>query len=179
MSHISESCVQKIIGESKAPNCQTDPIPSKFIKIFKLYITPVMTTLINLSLNTGTFVKDWKTSTITLFIKKSNLIKEFKNYQLVNNFFIIYKYVEKAMLVQLNRYMTTHNLSDYLSAYRKNFSMETILVKTHHDILKAFEEQKGVLLTGLNLSAAFDTVDHTILITVLENKYGISGLALE
>ena len=52
---------------------------------------------------------------------------------------------------------------------QKNFSTETILVKIHHDILKALEEQKGVLLTGLDLSAAFDTVDHDILIMVLEN----------
>ena len=56
---------------------------------------------------------------------------------------------------------------------------ETVLVKIHRDILKAFEEQKGVLLTGLDLSAAFDTVDHDILIMVLENMYGIGGLVLE
>ena len=57
--------------------------------------------------------------------------------------------------------------------------METELVKIHHDISKAFEEQKGILLTGLDLSAAFDTVDHNILIMVLKNMYGIGGLALE
>ena len=76
--------------------------------------------------------------------------------------------------------MTTLNLlPDYISAYRKNFSTETVLVKIHQDILKAFEEQKGILLTGLDLSAAFDTVDHDILIMVLANMYGIGGLALE
>ena len=62
---------------------------------------------------------------------------------------------------------------------QKNLSTETVLVKIHHDILKAFEEQKGVLLTGLDLSVAFDTMDHDILIMVLENMFGIGGLALE
>ena len=46
----------------------------------------------------------------------------------------------------------------YLSLQKKTFSTETVLVKIHHNILKAFEEQKGVLLIGLDLSAAFDTV---------------------
>ena len=84
------------------------------------------------------------------------------------------------MLEQLDTYMTTQNLlPDYISAYRKNFSMETILVKIHDDILKAFEEQRGVLLMELDLSAAFDTVNHHILIMTLKNMYGIGGLALK
>ena len=76
-------------------------------------------------------------------------------------------------------YDNTNLLPDYIPAYRKNLSMETVLVKIHHDILKAFEEQKGVLLIGLDLSAAFDTVDHNILIKVLKNMFGICGQALE
>ena len=84
------------------------------------------------------------------------------------------------MFEQLHTYMTTQNfLPDYLLTYRKNVSTETVLVKIHHDILKAFEEQKRVLLTGLDLSAAFGTVDHEILIMVLANMYGIGRLALE
>ena len=67
-------------------------------------------------------------------------------------------------------------LPDYILAYRKNFSTETTLVIIHHDIIKAFKEQKGVLLTGLDLSTAFDTVDYDILILVLANMYGIGGL---
>ena len=94
---------------------------------------------------------------LRLLIKKPNLRKDLKYYRPVNNLCIIWKYVEKAMLEQLNAYMTTWNLiPDYISAYRKkNFSTETVLVKIHHEILKAFEEQKGVLLTGLDLSAAY------------------------
>ena len=53
------------------------------------------------------------------------------------------------------------------------------MVKIHHDILKAFEEQIGVLLMGLDLPAAFDTVDHDTLIMVQANMFGIGGLACE
>ena len=83
------------------------------------------------------------------------------------------------MLEQLNTYTTIQNLLPrYISALQDNFCMKTVL-KIHHDILKAFEEQKGILLTGLDLSAAFDTVGHNILIMVLKNKYGIGRMALE
>ena len=59
-NQVSESYVQKIIEESKATKCKIDPIPSKLIKKFKVYFMPVITTLINLSLRSGTFAKDWK-----------------------------------------------------------------------------------------------------------------------
>ena len=90
--------------------------------------------------------------------------------------------MEKVLLEQLNRYMTTYNLlTNYLSGYRKK---KKLLLKQYWSKFimtsqKAFEEQKEVLLSGLYLSVTFDTVGHSILIMVLEDKYGISMLALK
>ena len=115
-NQVSVSYVQKIIEENKAINCRTDPI----IKKFKVYFFPVITSLINLSHRSGTFAKDWKVSTVMPLIEKANLSKDMKNYRPVNKLCIISKYVEKAMLEQLNTYMTTLNLlPDYSLAYRK------------------------------------------------------------
>ena len=133
---VPKSYVQKIIWENKATNCRTDPVPSKLIKKFKVHFTPVIITPINISLRSGTFAKDWELSTVRTLIKKPNLSKDLKNYRLVNNLCIIPKYMEKVMLEQLNTYMTTLNLlPDYISAYRKNVSTESVLVKIQHDIL--------------------------------------------
>ena len=109
-NQVLKSDVQKIIGESKAINCRTDPIPSKLIKKFKVYFAPVITTLINISPRSGTFAKDWKLSTVRPLIKKPNLSKDLKNYRSVNNLCIISKYVEKAMLEQLNTCITIQNV---------------------------------------------------------------------
>ena len=57
-NQVSESYVQKIVGECKAANCRPDPIPSKLMKKFKVYFTPVITTLINLSLEVAHLPKD-------------------------------------------------------------------------------------------------------------------------
>ena len=66
----------------------------------------------------------------------------------------------------------------YQSAYRKNFSCETAIIKITNDILWSMESKKITSLTYIDLSAAFDTVDHGILLNVLQNKFGISGKAL-
>ena len=66
----------------------------------------------------------------------------------------------------------------YQSAYRKNFSCETAIIKITNDTLWSMELKKITSLTCIDLSAAFDTVDHGLLLNVLQNKFGISGNAL-
>ena len=64
------------------------------------------------------------------------------------------------------------------SAYRAHHSTETALLKVKTDILRAIDNQEVTCLVLLGLSAAFDTVDHKILLERLENYFGITGVAL-
>ena len=67
------------------------------------------------------------------------------------------------MASRLNAHMDAYNLSSpFQSAYRKGYSVETALLKVKEDILCAFDNKNGVLL---DLSAAFDTADHNILLS--------------
>jgi hypothetical protein len=80
---------------------------------------------------------------------------------------------------QLLEHMTTHALFEPLqSAYRKRHSTETALICVQNDILHSIDNRKGVILVLLDLSAAFDTIDHGNLKNCLENIIGIKGLAL-
>ena len=65
------------------------------------------------------------------------------------------------------------------SSYRKNYSTETALLGLKNDILLNMNKQHVTLLVLLDLSAAFDTVDHNVLLSRLHSKFGISGTALE
>ena len=65
------------------------------------------------------------------------------------------------------------------SAYRAGHSTETALLKVQNDILLAMDRQHVTLLVLLDLSAAFDTVDHRVLLRRLEVTYGITGTALQ
>ena len=64
------------------------------------------------------------------------------------------------------------------SAYRAHHSIETTLLNVHSDLLPAMNCGKITLLVLLDLSAAFDTVDHSILQSRMNNYFGIGGVAL-
>ena len=76
--------------------------------------------------------------------------------------------------------MCTNNLYDPLqSAYRSQHSTETSILKIHNDIIEGLDAGKCTVLSSLDLSAAFDTVDHTICIRRLNYLYGVDGTVLQ
>ena len=76
--------------------------------------------------------------------------------------------------------MTTHDLDESLqSAYKKGHSTETEFIKVQNDFLRAIDNRDSVILLMLDLSAAFDTVHHSILLTRLSNSYGLRGVVLD
>ena len=68
---------------------------------------------------------------------------------------------------------------DVMSAYRIFPSTETTLLKIHNDLLLAMDRGEVTSIILLDLSAAFDTVDHSILLTRLQNWFGLDGLSLD
>ena len=96
----------------------------------------------------------------------------------MSNLCFVSKVVEKVTLDQFNSHCQEHNLvPEYQSAYRKRHSCETSLVKLVNDILWNMENQLVTAIVILDLSAAFDTVDHDILLEVLGKCFGIVGAA--
>ena len=89
------------------------------------------------------------------------------------------KFLEKIVVNQLNTHINSSNTSNqYQSAYRKFHSTETALLKIHSDILASIDAGRVTALTLLDLSAAFDTIDHTILLSRLDDWLGVTWKAL-
>ena len=75
--------------------------------------------------------------------------------------------------------MSSQNFNAAQSAYRKHHSTETALLKTVHDVYTASDSGSPTLLVSLDLSAAFDIVDHITLLNHLTHSFGISGPTIE
>ena len=74
--------------------------------------------------------------------------------------------------------MTNNLFSCHQPAYRAGHCTETALLKIVYDLLSALDEDKASLLSLLDLSAAFDTVDHSILLSRLIYSFGVSDTVL-
>ena len=83
------------------------------------------------------------------------------------------------MLSQFMDHCAEYNLlSDYQSAYRPHHSCETSHIKVTNNILWAMEHDKILGFVALDLRAAFDTVDHDLLLQILHDNFAIEDKAL-
>ena len=139
-----------------------------------------MTNIINSSLRSSQVPKSMKSAIVTPLLKKSTLVPDIlKNYRPVSNLSYISKLLERVVAGRLTDYMTENNLHKHLqSAYKPGHSTETALVKVQNDILTSIDQHGVVILVMLDLSAAFNTIDHDILFSRMENTLGITGQAL-
>ena len=178
---VSKEEVEKIVLARPNKQCSLDPIPTWIIKKCIQTITPILTKIINCSINGGTVPNVFKRSVITPLLKKDNLdSNDLKNYRPVSGLSFISKVLEKVVSNQLNSYKNTFHLREPMqSAYRQHHSTETAMLKIINDLLMAADRGECSLLVLLDLSAAFDTVNHTILLSRLQNRFGICGTALE
>jgi hypothetical protein len=142
---------------------------------------PILTELVNSSLRTGIFPANAHSAVVSPLLKKPSLCKnDLKSYRPVSNLHFSAKIIEKCAATQFVEHLSEHQLMDPMqSAYRACHSTETALIKVQADILTEIDAKRVVLLALLDLSAAFDTIEHNILINRLEKRFSVSNTALQ
>ena len=89
------------------------------------------------------------------------------------------KLIEKVIARRLFAHLQDNGIMEkFQSAYKTKHSTETALLRVYNDVMFCIDQGKGCILVLLDLSAAFDTVDHAVLFNRLEHSLGISGTAL-
>jgi hypothetical protein len=172
--------VRELISSSPNKSCCLDAIPTVLLKRFIDFLVSPITAILNLSLSSGTFPSALKHASISPLLKKPNLDPDDPNsYRPVSNLPFLSKIIERAIFIQLSGHLARHDLlPDRQSAYRQNYSTETALLSLRDDLLRATDDGIGTAIVLLDLSAAFDTIDHDVLLDLLNRHCGLTGPAL-
>ena len=172
--------ITKLVLQSPTKQCELDPIPTSLVKQSISVLAPIITNIINLSLSSGTFPSSFKLSVVTPLLKKPNLDKNnFSSYRPISNLSFLSKLTERVVKDRLSAHLSKNSLfNTFQSAYIPFHSTESVLLSLYDSIIRAISKQQVTCLCLLDLSAAFDTIDHSILIHRLSSWFGIENTAL-
>ena len=177
---VSNDEINDIIRTAPPKHCELDPLPTNIMKEHKDILAHPITRIVNVSLNTGCFSLKLKEAILRPLIKNIKLEPILNNYRPVSNLSYLSKLIERIVCKQLTRYTnSTGQMESYQSAYREHSSTETALLKIKADILDAVDKKEVMCLVMLDLSSAFDTISHELLLKRLKYRFGITDTVLQ
>ena len=151
-------------------NCHSksflDPLPISLIKSLSSPLSQLILEIVHNSFITGSIHNDLKHAIVIPIIKKGNLDPEsLSSYRPISQLSIISKIIEKIVFTQLSDYLIRNKLLDlYQSTYTRHHSTETAILNVFDKVLLKLSKHRPHQFLLLDLSAAFDTIDHEILI---------------
>jgi len=165
---------------SPTKSCWLDPVPTFLLREFVDLLLPYITNMVNTSLMQGRLPVSQRHAIVTPRLKKPGLdATDMANYRSVSNVSFISKLVERVVAARLHAYLSTSGLlPSCQSAYRKHHSTETAMLRFWSDIVATADQRQVTLLALLDMSAAFDCVDHDLLLRQLQLIFGITGTSL-
>jgi len=157
-----------------------DILPCLLLRSCADVFAPAIARLANLSFESGTFLSHYKGAQVLLLLKKPGLVSTSPgNYRSISNLSTVSKLHERLVLARLRpQLFTSVHFSQYQSAYRTGHSTETALLEVFDGIYTAADDKQISVLIDIDLSAAYDTVDHSTLIERLQSEFGVVDTAL-
>ena len=160
-----------ILGIPTNKSTGYDGIGIKTLKIAADIVSTSIARLINLSLATGECPVPWKTAQITPVYKSGDKL-QISNYRPISILPLLSKIMEKLIAKQIWEYLNANKILDkYYSGFRKNHSTETALTYITDEILTNMGNRLVTPTVLMDLSKAFDSIDHSMMLTKLFN-YG-------
>ncbi len=178
---LTEAEVSKLLLSSHPTTCPLDPIPSHHLQAISPTLLPALTHIINTSLLTGIFPAAFKQARVTPLLKNPTLNTSLiENYRLVSLLPFIAKTLERVVFNQVSLFLSQNNKLDAKqSGFRSGHSTETALLSVTEALRIAKADSKSSVLILLDLSAAFDTVNHRILLSSLGFHFaGLNPISL-
>ena len=166
--------------KSPTKSCLLDPWPTFLVKECIDILLPSITGLVNCSLSEGVVPGEFKKAIVTPLIKKSPLPpNDLKNYRPVSGLGFISKLVACVVASQLNDHVSLNGLENVRqSAYKLDHSTKSALLSIKNDGHLTFAKGEATAVVLLDQSAAFDTIDHDMLLDSLSSWFGVGGVVL-
>ena len=156
-----------------------DEIPSRILKDLVEVVTPDLTKLVNLSYETSTFPQAMKHAWIKCIFKEKGTHNQPEFYRPISILSVISKLFEKSATSQIVGYLESNNgLYSGQHAYRKWHYTTTCLIEITEAIHQQLENSRSIGIASMDLSKAFDSVSHNLLLRKLEKK-GFSGKSIK
>ena len=176
---INQKEIRDAIHNIKSSNSSgPDDITSSFVKISAPILIPALDRIFNLSISTGVYPDNLKVAKVIPIHKKGDSTSV-NNYRPISILNTVNKIFEKILHTRLSTYIENSDLLyKYQFGFRKNHSTELALIEMVDQIKMSLDAGNITCGIFVDLSKAFDTVNHEILIGKLEH-YGITGVALE
>ena len=175
---ISSQEVKAVIAGQKNKACDITTIPNNILKLIADIISSPLKDLFNASFHTGIFPHVFKITRVTPIHKKGDKSSPL-NYRPISITHNISKIFEKLILMQITEYLSSNNLlNDYQFGFRKGRSTSDALLCLTEKIYENIERKESSLLLLLDLTKAFDSIDHDILIKKMK-MMGIEGSPLQ
>ena len=154
--------------------CGEDGISNRLLKCSVRITTPLLTHIFNLCLRTGTMPLSWKSARVVPVHKKGSKFDP-KNYRPISLLSCVAKLYEHFLSQQMKEHLSTYDiLTKKQHGFRTGFSTNTALITLTDFLYKALDNHKYSAGVFLDLSKAFDTIDHTVLLEKLK-WYGFRG----
>ena len=143
-----------------------DFCPTSLLKSCQAVFSVIIARLANISFTDVQFPSKFTLVQVTPLIKKASVDRDDpSNYRHISNLNNISKIIERRFLYRIRTQVTSSpNCNPSQSAYRWNHSMESALILTLDNIYHAIDLGKSTFLVSLDLSSAYDTIDHSILL---------------
>ena len=172
--------VDRILCSVRPASCPLDPCPAWLIRSAREGLAEWTGRVVNSSLREGVLPPALKQAIVRPLLKKPSLDPtNLNNFRPVSNIPFLGKVIERVVATQLQRVLEEADYLDpFQSGFRPGFGTETALVALVDDLRRGMDRGSASLLVLLDLSAAFDTIDHGVLLGRLA-ELGLGGTVLQ
>uniref|UniRef100_A0A3B5PWL6 Reverse transcriptase domain-containing protein n=3 Tax=Xiphophorus maculatus TaxID=8083 RepID=A0A3B5PWL6_XIPMA len=174
---VSMDELKLVINHLRPSNYPLDCLPTRLIKDIFLIFGSYILKVINTSLQSGCVPSTLKHAVVKPLLKKSNLDpSDLANFRPISKLPFLSKILEKLVFIQLEMFLKDNNITEkFQSGFKVAHSTESALLRVYNDLLLTVDSGNIAVLLLLDLSSAFDTVDHQILLHRLKHCVGLRG----